>query len=293
MVPWVRFLSFLWLGSLCHRGVQVVAAEAHYSSFPEDTTSRVDSTRHAKSDSTVRILVGSDGGGASDLSSTHGDAVRVLLTGPPTAAPAHTNSSFEVDQQFIGISEQDGKNLSGVYDSRAYPFGAASFTTLVSVTEPAIEIRTKAGTVLYRASWQNFLSDSQGNYRSGIVYDSYGDRFVIVLAAFSSDYTSSKIYVAVSKTGSPRGGGDWYIHAINTLTTNTTTQETVFIDFVGKTSNSCQLFVKAVGAKLSLVNVLRVIGQPGSHLRCRRQVWIDESHSLWNCFICCCQNWFV
>jgi hypothetical protein len=151
-----------------------------------------------------------------------------------------------VDQQFIGISEKDGKTLSGVYDSRAYPFGAASFTTLVAVTEPGIEIRTKAGPVLYRASWQDFLSDSQGSYRPSIVYDSYGDRFVIVLPAFSPDFTSSKIYVVVSKTGSPLGGGDWYIHAINTLTTNATTEETVFVNFVGKTSNSCQLFVKAV-----------------------------------------------
>jgi hypothetical protein len=248
MVPWVSFLSFLWLGSLCHRGVQVAAAESHHSSLPEDTTSTVDSTRHAQSDWTGQILGGSDGGDSSDLSNTHGDAVRVLLPGTPKPPPAPITSSFEVDQQFIGISEQDGETLSGVYDSRAYPFGAASFTTLVSVTEPAIEIRTKAGPVLYRASWQNFLSDSQGSYRPTIVYDSYGDRFVIALPAFSPDFTSSKIYVAVSKTGSPLGGGDWYIHAINTLTTNTTTQETVFIDFVGKakTSNSFQLFVKAV-----------------------------------------------
>jgi hypothetical protein len=162
---------------------------------------------------------------------------RLLLPKPPLLPKPQPPKSFTVDQQYEGIGIRDDINLTGKYLGYLFPpfpAGAASRTTLVAGTRGSIEIRTKRGILLYRGSKFSFFQFSgpiNATQLTGplLTYDEYEDRFIVITTFWnvfnSTVYTNSSIHVAVSKTGSPVGPGDWYIQSINSTGYNSTQDE--------------------------------------------------------------------
>jgi len=142
-------------------------------------------------------------------------------------------ASFAVGKQIIGVGSRESYSITGRDIIPAQPTGAASLTTLVSITVEVIEIYTKHGRRLYRANLFDFFKslhpidkvpilDFAFNWMK-VAYDEYRDRFVVfthyIILPFvdtsENITTTSKLFLAVSKSGSPKGPEDWYFQSID------------------------------------------------------------------------------
>ena len=159
-----------------------------------------------------------------------------------------------MDQQFLSIGVLDNKNVTLRFFP-ADPIGAASCTTLVAVVNIMMEIRTKCCQLLDSFNFFDFFAEFNPQlrlYDPKIVYDEYEDRFVIVLlqltnpegnsaesdrrgpAKAEASSVQSKIYLAVSTSGSPKGREDWYLQTIDSLEVSATSNEKYWVDYPGR-----------------------------------------------------------
>ena len=100
-----------------------------------------------------------------------------------TTTPA-SGLSFEVGEQFLSIGSYN--NLSTHHYIPPDPICAVSNTTLMSLVNDVIELRTKNGVILFQTNFSAFFSSLMIHNQSllfdpKVVYDEYEDRFVLVV----------------------------------------------------------------------------------------------------------------
>lgn len=104
------------------------------------------------------------------------------------------------------------------------PIGAAGPNHLLAVVNSMVELRTKAGALVWRQSLERFFGAQDTPwpdvpYDPKVVYDHYANRFLVV--ALDSDFSSkSRILVAVSRDATPTGPGaaHWVVRKIDAVT---------------------------------------------------------------------------
>jgi len=146
--------------------------------------------------------------------------------GQPTPPPPY---SPEAITTFLGFDFDDNATYNGSYFIPPDPSGAAGSDRVIAVVNCMIECRTKTGTLLWIDDLKGFftsLTPSTATFDPKVIYDQYEGRFVVVTLERVSSGSNpdpgniSKIFVAVSKTGSPATGttADWYYHSIDAKT---------------------------------------------------------------------------
>jgi hypothetical protein len=138
--------------------------------------------------------------------------------------PALPLSPLAVTQVIESFKFDDNIALNQLLFIPPDAIGAAGPEHLLAVVNSMIELRTKAGALVWRQSLENFFraQDTPSPnvpYDPKVVYDHYANRFLVV--ALESDFISkSRILVAVSKDATPTGPGPahWVIRKIDAAT---------------------------------------------------------------------------
>jgi hypothetical protein len=162
-----------------------------------------------------------------------------IARGNPSAVGAYLKRAVFldrvfVDREFEGFRFADNMTEAGTLIIPPDPIGAAGLSQVIAVSNAMIEARNKGGALQWRAGLPSFfapLSGTLGCFTDPdcvitdpkIVYDEREDRFVVVTLHFIIGTASvsptnvSRILLAVSKDGNPRGptSADWNFLAIN------------------------------------------------------------------------------
>jgi hypothetical protein len=150
---------------------------------------------------------------------------------PPQEASGAAPLSVDVQKGFEGFGFDDNpvENINpatgrGVRFIPPDPIGAAGHSRVIAVVNSMIEARTKGGHLKWRQGLRDFfapLSLASFPFDPKIVYDQFEDRFVVVAleqitgTASVSPTNVSRILLAVSKDGNPKGPADWHFRAID------------------------------------------------------------------------------
>lgn len=138
--------------------------------------------------------------------------------------PALPLTPLAVTRVIESFKFDDNLRLNELLFIPADPIGAAGPNHLLAVVNSMIELRTKAGALLWRQSLERFFGAQDTPwpdvpYDPKVVYDHYANRFLVV--ALESDFSSkSRILVAVSRDATPTGPGPahWIVRKIDAVT---------------------------------------------------------------------------
>jgi hypothetical protein len=165
---------------------------------------------------------------------------------PAQSAPARPGAGYlkhplslariTVDKTFdsMGFDDNQIENVNPATGTGARfippdPIGAVGLSRVVAVVNTMIEVRTKEGVFVWREGLKDFFAPVAPltfTFDPKVVYDAHANRFVVVTleqvtgTASVSPTNVSRILLAVSKTGNPKGPGpgQWNYLAIDAKT---------------------------------------------------------------------------
>jgi hypothetical protein len=170
-----------------------------------------------------------------------------------------------VDKTFdsVGFDDNQVENINPATGTGARfippdPIGAVGLNRVVAVVNTMIEVRTKEGTFVWREGLKDFFAPVAPltfTFDPKVVYDAHANRFVVVTleqvtgTASVSLSNVSRILLAVSKSGNPKGPGpaQWNYLAIDakTLIPRPTTPFDHWADYPGFEVDEEAIYVTA------------------------------------------------